>query len=91
MRHTPNPAAELPSTNALVVAALSHDPNLVAFAHGDHTVTYGQTASAVSQLVAALRARDIGARPRVTPDATIIHYEGLSSGVVPNQGVKRGQ
>lgn len=61
MRHTPNPAAELPSTNALVVAALSHDPNLVAFAHGDHTVTYGQTASAVSQLVAALRARDIGA------------------------------
>ena len=39
----------------------------------------------------AFRVRELGKQVYYQPDATIIHYEGLSSGVVPNQGVKRGQ
>ena len=39
----------------------------------------------------AFRIRELGKRVYYQPDATIIHYEGLSSGVVPSKGLKRRQ
>ncbi len=53
-------AAELPSNNTLIVAALSNDADRPAFVHRDRTVTYGQAKMLVSQLMASLRARTIG-------------------------------